>query len=331
MNPKKLVAFALLAILPLLTFAGGTGEELEQEGTPAGPPTCGESSFVVFGDPKAGGASLQIRSLSAGNKSDILMEQVNATGAGMAFITGDLYASEASSEEGWRKQAAKFLQEVAELKAQWYPVMGNHDAKGVGWGVTREMVFGGQSTYYSFDHNDSHFIILDAYMPGAWSSISEDQMTWLEDDLRTTTKPHIFVFVHPPLYPTGPHLGESLDTDIDVRDRLAALLTQYQVDAVFCGHEHFYSSFGYRELMQVTTGAGGAQPLKSYADFDDLIGEDEYGYSLDEITRWKAAKAFHYVVVEVKGNQVEIAAYDLEGYIIDQFSLTSERTLSPVT
>ncbi len=155
-------------------------------------------------------------------------------------------------------------------------------------------------------------------------------MAWLENDLTTTVKPHIFVFVHPPLYPTGPHLGESLDIDIEVRDRLAALLTEHQVDAVFCGHEHFYSSFEYRGLMQVTTGGAGAQPLYDYADLEDLTEENEYGYSLDEITRWKAVKAFHYVVVEVKGNEVEIAAYDLEGYLIDLFSLTSETTPSSV-
>jgi len=41
-------------------------------------------------------------------------------------------------------------------------------------------------------------------------------------------------------------------------------------------------------------------------------------------------RAFHYVVVEVKGNEVKIAAYNVEGYLIDQFSLTSERALSQV-
>ena len=80
-----------------------------------------------------------------------------------------------------------------------------------------------------------------------------------------------------------------------------------------------------KKLMQVTTGGGGAQPLHSYED-DDL--EEDYGYNLDEITRWKAVRAFHYVVVQVSGNEVEIAAYNVEGYLIDQFSLTSKRALS---
>jgi 3',5'-cyclic AMP phosphodiesterase CpdA len=246
----------------------------------------------------------------------------------MAFIVGDFYYGDPDDEKDLRKQAAKFLEEVARLKAQWYPVMGNHEAEGLGWAVARELIFGGQSTYYSFDHGESHFIILDAHMPDSWLSLSEEQIEWLEDDLEATAKPHVFVFVHPPLYPTGPHLGASLDADIEVRDKLAALLKEHEVDAVFCGHEHYYCSFEYRGLMQVTTGGAGSQPLHDYEEFHDL--EREYGYSFDEISRWKAAKEFHYVIVEVKGTEVEIAACDLEGDIIDQFSLLSERALSPV-
>lgn len=329
MKVKKLILLTLSAALLLSTFACDVGEELEleDEGPPTGSPTCGESCFVVFGDCLVAGVPLLKRLFFPGNEFGILVDQVNGTGAQMVFITGDFYYADDDDEEDSRERAAKFLEEAAELKAQWYPIMGNHEAEGIGWAVARDMVFGGGSTYYSFDYEDSHFIILDAYMPGAWSSISEEQMAWLEDDLRTTAKPHIFVFVHPPLYPTGPHLGDSLDTDIDVRDRLAVLLTEHRVDAVFCAHEHFYCSFEYRGLMQVTTGGAGAQPLHGYEEFEDL--EEEYGYSFDEITRWKAVKAFHYVVVDIKGNEVEIAAYDIEGYLIDQFSLSTERALSP--
>jgi len=332
MKAKKLIVLTLLAILLLATFACDDGEELEAEGLPTGPPTCGESCFVVFGDPRVGHRPFLAQLLYPEDKFGLLTDQVNDTGAKIAFITGDLYwvgpdpDEYLDNGEDSTEEEDEFLEAVANLKAQWYPVMGNHEAIGEHWAVTRELIFRGQSTYYSFDHGDSHFIVLDAYMPGAWSSISEEQMAWLEADLRATAKPHIFVFVHPPLYPTGPHLGESLDTDIEVRDRLAALLTEHQVDAVFCGHEHFYCSFEYRGLMQVTTGGAGAQPLSDYEEFDEL--EEEYGYHFDEITRWKAVKAFHYVVVEVKGDKVEIAAYGLEGYLIDQFSLSSKRALS---
>jgi len=284
---------------------------------------------VVFGDSQVGDKSFFARLLYPEDKFGSLIDEVNATGAQIAFITGDLYRAGPDHDEYSEGEADDFLEAVANLRAQWYPVMGNHDAVGADWAVTRELVFGGQSTYYSFDQGDSHFIVLDAYMPDAWSSISEEQMAWLEDDLTTTVKPHIFVFVHPPLYPTGPHLGDSLDIDIELRDRLAALLTEHQVDAVFCGHEHFYCSFEYRGLMQVTTGGAGAQPLHAYEEFDDL--EEEYGYRFDEIGRWKVVRAYHYVVVEVKGNEVEITAYSLDGYLIDQFSLTSERALSPVS
>lgn len=326
---KILITLTALVLLAfgLVLFYLGDSEEEDYAAVPVEPPIYGESSFVVFGDPRIGETSILGQFLYPEKLSSVI-DQVNVTGAAIAFVTGDFYWGDPNDEEDSMEQADEFLEAMADLNAEWYPIMGNHEAEGLGWAVARDKVFGGQSTYYSFDYGDSHFIILDAYMPGAWSSISEAQFAWLDYDLRTTAKPHIFVFLHPPLYPTGPHLGKSLDADIEVRDRLAALLAEHRVDAVFCAHEHFYCSFEYRGLVQVTTGGAGAQPLYSSAELEDL--EEKYGYTIEEITRYKAVRAFHYVVVHVNGYDVQIEAYDLDGLLIDQFSFTSERALSPV-
>ncbi len=74
---------------------------------------------------------------------------MNATGTRIAFITGDLYWSGpdpneySENEEDSIEEEDEFLEAVSNLKAQWYPVMGNHEANGEDWAVTQELIFGG--------------------------------------------------------------------------------------------------------------------------------------------------------------------------------------------
>ncbi|MCP4610051.1 MAG: hypothetical protein GY845_15190, partial [Planctomycetes bacterium] len=143
---------------------------------------------------------------------------------------------------------------------------------------------------------------------------------WLEYDLADTGKSHIFVFVHAPLYPVGGYFGEALDTDIELRDRLVSLFIQHGVDAIFCGHEHFYASFEYNGLTQITTGGAGGE-LRPPADFAGLI--DEFGYSADQIDRYVTTEMHHYVYVNTTKEGIEVSVYDLEGNIIDRFDIGS--------
>jgi 3',5'-cyclic AMP phosphodiesterase CpdA len=268
--------------------------------------------FVVFGDSR-GGSDLRCVSESF----DDFIDNVSQLDTPMALVVGDFYVGDPDASESVR-QAQVFLDMMGDLTVPWYPIMGNHEAQGNGWGVARDMIFQGGSTYYSFDHNESHFVVLDAFMPSAWFTLSEEQMDWLSEDLGQTAKPHVFVFVHAPLYPLGPHIGESLDSDIHLRDSLAELFVEHEVDVVFCGHEHFYASFGYRGLMQVTSGGAGAT-LHGHVEFEDL--DQECGYSLDQISRHKVEKALHYVCVNVTSDLIDISAYDLQGNLIDHFTL----------
>jgi len=157
-------------------------------------------------------------------------------------------------------------------------------------------------------------------MPGHEESISQQQFIWLENDLKNISKEHIFVLVHAPLYPLGPHEGESLDKYPNVRDRLASLLIQYGVDVVFNGHEHFYASFEYNGIMQATSGGAGGK-LRSPTDFEAL--SDKFGYDTEKIARFETEKILHYLSVTTSDGLIEITAYDLQGNIIDQFSVAS--------
>lgn len=305
-------------------------------------PPYSAANFVVFGDMQGGSDWTPISP-----SFSVVVDVVSRTNAPMAFILGDLYF-DSTDNEHQIERAETFLSEVANLNMPWYPVMGNHEAEHGGWAVAQDRIFEGRNTYYSFDTELAHFIVLDAYMPDAWGTISEEQLIWLEENLRATAKSHIFVFLHPPLYPVGHNYGSSLDTDPALRDRVANLFVQHGVDIVFCGHEHFYTSFGYQGLMQITSGGAGAilhdcgyafHELEEALDETDQEPndkealhelqeaykeiEDDYGYTSNEITRFNSAKELHYVLVELSANTIDISAYNLEGELIDQFTMES--------
>ena len=317
--PIVLIVLACIAITVIGHYRD-SGEE--KVGVAVDTPHYGPLSFVVFGDPRIGHDSL-INEFFYPEKLSSVVEEVNNIESPLVIVTGDMYWGDDDDEEDATERSEEFVSIMSDLNAEWYPVMGNHDAEGLSWAVTRDIIFGDQSTYYSFDQGDCHLIILDAYIPGNLASISEAQMSWLEYNIRTTSKPHIFVFLHPPLFPTGPNYNNSLK--VEVRNKLVDIFTEYEVDIVFCGHEHYYSSFEYQGLMQVTTGGAGAQPLHDYKVYDDIV--EELGYDAEQITRYKGVKAFHYVVVDINGSEVEIYAYDLDGLLIDNFSMTSKRAL----
>lgn len=273
-----------------------------------------QTRFAVFGDSQGTIAFLWPVSPTF----DTVVECVNETDAELAFHVGDMYFGDDWWAMSVEAQANKFNEAIDDLDARFYPTMGNHDARGSGWEITRERIFPGDDTYYSFDKGDCHFVVLDAFMPDYENSISEEQMDWLENDLADAGKPHIFVFVHAPLYPVGGYFGEALDQYPELRDRLVNLFVQSGVDAVFCGHEHFYASFKYQGLMQITTGGAGGR-LRSPADLDKLI--DEFGYTASEIDRYVSAKTHHYVYVNTSEGTIEVSVYDLDGGLIDQFEI----------
>jgi hypothetical protein len=107
---------------------------------------------------------------------------------------------------------------------------------------------------YSFDMSGCHFAVLAAYTVFENNSFSNETMSWLADDLAKAKAKglHIFVVSHPPAFPGGGHLWDSLPfydptyqcnyySGIDrrkERDRFWNLLKHFGVVAYFCGHEH---------------------------------------------------------------------------------------------
>ena len=127
-----------------------------------------------------------------------------------------------------------------------YPVMmatGNHDASNDTAGdyeIYKHMTFNlpepnskkSYGTYYSFDYGDAHFICLDTcYGKGIRSAnVDNEQKTWLQEDLKNTTKQWKIVMLHVPIV-SYKNINSS---------SLTRMFAENGVDLVLQGDEHVY-------------------------------------------------------------------------------------------
>jgi hypothetical protein len=164
----------------------------------------------------------------------------------------------------------------------WYPGVGNHDvdASDITWlrsynydpngdappNIVNTGPANGVQTTYSFDYENSHFVMLDEYYNGSSDTGTDGDVVnalynWLVADLNATNKAHIFVFGHEPAYPQPDadngllrHKGDSLDKYQANRDRFWNLLRDKNVVAYVCGHTHCYSAVNINGVWQLNSG-----------------------------------------------------------------------------
>jgi len=141
---------------------------------------------------------------------------------------------------------------------------------------------GQKDSYYSFDLNGYHFVVLDSCFKSdgtpygrrnfKWTdaNVPEPELQWLQDDLKKTTHPTI-VFAHQPL--------DLKDTDAHAVKNSAVvrkvLENSHKVTAVFQGHSHrnHYSEIAgihYCTMVAMVEGSGLANNGFSMLDgFED--------------------------------------------------------------
>lgn len=172
----------------------------------------------------------------------------------------------------------------------WYPVLGNHDPESPSSmeylraysatvpNIVNRGPVGCETTTFSFDWGNTHFVVLNQYYDGVndWGlegAMVPKLMEWLAADLEATTKDHIFVVGHEPLLPMPDmdngrlrHQGDSLDEDPETAFAFHQLLLKHDVDAYVCGHTHNTSVGKINGLWQLDTGHARGLEEASYAD-----------------------------------------------------------------
>lgn len=254
------------------------GEERAPAPPPAGPP-C----IAVYGDSRTGhDVHREIVDLILGHEPAVV------------FHTGDLVENGNDPKE-WER----FNEITAGLRAraEFYPALGNHENESPLFFENFELP--GNEQWYSVSRFGLHFFVLDTnvnFKPGS------PQYQWLENELAAHEGEFdVGVFHHPPF-----SLTRSEPPGTEVGQYLVPLFRKYDVELVFCGHDHNYQRFYDRGIYYVITGGGGA-PL--------------YGRNLTDPRCQKFIQTYHYCFLGIYPDRVTVAVVDINGHLIDAFHI----------
>jgi len=160
-----------------------------------------------------------------------MVGKVNAVNPMFTVFTGDLCGTDDSTEyDTWFSNWAQ-LGDHSPIA----PALGNHEGNAMNY--LHRFALPNNERWYSFNYSNMHIIVLstalDSYSQGS------AQYTWFVNDLKAASSdamhPWKIVNFHNPPYNAGGHGGDS-----GVQRTLAPLLSQYNVDLVFNGHNHYY-------------------------------------------------------------------------------------------
>ncbi|MDR4512833.1 MAG: metallophosphoesterase [Nitrososphaeraceae archaeon] len=148
----------------------------------------------------------------------------------------------AAGDLSYKGQVSCWENIISPFESKLKIALGDHeysDTKGGKTGVINEYLkpLDLSTTYYSFDKNNAHFLVIDPYVDfGPGSS----QYQFIDNDLKTSSKnPNIdwtLVVEHIPMY-TSPSKHPANST---IRDIYHPLFDKYGVDLVFSGDNHNY-------------------------------------------------------------------------------------------
>jgi hypothetical protein len=243
---------ALTGLSPAVTYYYSVGSATEM--------LAGDTSyFFVTSPPPAGTGPTRIWVLGdsgtansdAAAVRDAYVNFTGTTHTNLWLMLGDnAYQSGTDAEY----QAAVFDMYPAMLrKSVLWPTIGNHDTANLSTappGLPYFQMFslpaaaeaGGVSSgtekYYAFDYANIHFICLDSMTSDR--STTGPMLTWLRDDLASTTKQWIIAFWHHPPYSKGSHDSDTTPELIEMRQNALPILEDYGVDLVLTGHSHSY-------------------------------------------------------------------------------------------
>jgi 3',5'-cyclic-AMP phosphodiesterase len=215
--------------------------------------------------------------LQAARFSRRCFEQISRHNPSFSICGGDLvFDVNAVSQERARHLFDLYLETERFLEMPVHHAIGNHDVCGTSpenKAFTQDKMYGKGMfearigrTYYSFDFRHWHFIVLDSVSltaEGSYSGlVEEDQLEWLESDLRRSGKETPTVITtHIPLVTGFLQYGDltsSLPANqlvIQNSRSICDLISKYSIKAVLQGHTHICELLVYQECQYLTTGA----------------------------------------------------------------------------
>lgn len=193
------------------------------------------------------------------------------------------------------------------------------------------------SAWYAFNWGSARFYVLEAAWADSQGGYQGDflahwngpvagcgpcgaQLEWLQNDLAANPGTLKFAFLHYPLYSDS--TSQPSDTYLSGPGNLEGLLANNGVGIAFTGHAHHYQrnypQIPGRPLVSYLTGGGGAAVgrVSSCSAFDAYaIGSG--GSSCRAPRPASNANVFHFLLVNVNGDQVTVIPTDSTGQTFD--------------
>ncbi|OGI26470.1 MAG: hypothetical protein A3J76_00780 [Candidatus Moranbacteria bacterium RBG_13_45_13] len=264
-------------------------------------------SFAVIGD-------TQKFKTGKRGKLQSAAKNIKSLGVDFSISLGDICNGPATK---CPKKILKWKKITYQLFPKMYAVMGNHDLVDFEfWQSVFNSPLNGPAeflgTVFSFDFEDSHFIVLNAEKP-IQHVISASQLNWLEEDLARNTKSNVFVFFHEPAFPAKHKVGSSLDAYPESRDALWEILDRHGVTAVFSGHEHITA----RRKIDSNVFSGASNSIYQFIVGNTAAYSHQKPNS-DVVEYFTREKSF--AVVDVEGNRVTVNIFGINGKMLNSFS-----------
>ena len=267
---RKAATACILAALLLITLAvvpGCGGSRPADTSPPAG--TSPEQveghprfRFIVCGDPQ-NNYEVYSKVLEAAKSVEFLI------------IAGDMTGS------GTTTEFANFVSAMEGSGVRYYCVPGNHDVATSPVDQNYREYLG--APYQSFNHQNSHFVLIDNGTPERGFYPAERQ--WVKSDLGAARQggfEHIFAICHvPPGYPYSRRPDPAQEAGMEANKVLIPTLAEGGVEELFCGHYHAYKQFEEDGVLVTITGGAGA-PLH--------VSAASGGF-------------YHYILVDINGKQ----------------------------
>lgn len=182
---------------------------------------------------------------------------------------------------------------------KFYASLGNHDSREQRYYKLFNME---GKLYYTFKapKEDVRFFAIES------TYMDQDQMKWLEDELKKSSEKWKIAYFHHPLYSSARTHGSQLK----LRAVLEPLFIQYNVSVVLTGHDHVYERIKPQNGIQYFVEGSSGQ----LRDGDLREGSPLTAFGNDR-TRT-------FMLMEIDGDNLTFNAIDMQGTVIDSGLIT---------
>ncbi len=213
--------------------------------------------FVVISDSHymldPGGDSLEFENRRKQSvRREVALRMAAALAPEFVVHNGDMVQEYPDNAERFYKSMDESLEQMRACGIAPYYVAGNHDIgdkpdpTAPASHVSREVLdwyhrrFG--QSWYSFDQEDCHFVVLNSQIMNGTLPDAAEQEAWVEKDLAAHAKKRLFILLHMPPYlfdETESSMGHYDNLANPARTWLLDLVRVYKVEMLLGGHVHF--------------------------------------------------------------------------------------------